>query len=115
MYELENGDCFRSDFKDMVEYLDSVSDIYTEFKTKNLKLTQSQSMDDQSTSAIAKTTRIPSHVFGVHNIGNTCFFNSTMQALNATRELVDFYVTNQDMFEEEDHLLNCKGSLPSNF
>ena len=105
MYELENGDCSKQTFRDMLEFQDSISDSYTEFKTKQIKPSKSQSMEDQGNSAIAKTTRIPSHVFGIHNIGNTCFFNSTMQALNATRELVDFYVSNQGMFEEEDQLL----------
>lgn len=109
MYELENGDCSKPEFKNMLEFQDSISDIYTEFKTKLFSQTsQSQSMDDQSSSSLAKSTRIPSHVFGIHNIGNTCFFNSTMQAMNATRELVDFYVSNQDMFEEHDQLLMCR-------
>lgn len=108
MYQLENGDCSLSHFKDMVDFQDTVNDIYTEFKTDQFAKSRSQEAGDQSTSAIAKTTRIPSHVFGIHNIGNTCFFNSTMQACNATRELVDFYVSNQDMFEDEDHLLMSK-------
>ncbi len=108
MYELENGDCSLAHFKDMVEYQDSVNDIYTEFKTSQFAKSKSQEVGDQSRSAIAKTTRIPSHVFGIQNIGNTCFFNSTMQACNATRELVDFYISNQEMFENEDSLLMCK-------
>lgn len=113
MYELGNGDCHKAHFKDMVEYQDSINDLYLEFKTKFLNKSSSQTMEDQGVSSIAKTSRIPSHVFGVQNIGNTCFFNSTMQALNATRELVDFYVSNQDMFEEQDQLLMSRLLLTS--
>ena len=110
MYELGNGDCSLAEFKDMVEFQDSINDLFIEFKTKSFAVnrTQSEQMEDQSSSSIAKTTRIPSHVFGVQNIGNTCFFNSTMQAMNATRELVDFYCSNQELFDDEDQTLSSK-------
>lgn len=91
----------------MCDFHDAVSDIFTECKTKLLGAKKGNSMDEeQATSALVKSTRIPSHVFGVQNIGNTCFFNSTMQALNATRELVDFYVSNQEMFEDDSLLMS---------
>lgn len=117
MYELSNGDTTKSDFQNMIKYQDAVSDIYTEFKIKLSSATKSlsQSIEDQGTTALSKSTRIPSHVFGIHNIGNTCFFNSTMQACNATRELVDFYASSQDMFEDEDQLLGSTNLLPRHF
>lgn len=52
--------------------------------------------------------RTKSNVFGIHNIGNTCFFNSTMQALNATRELVDAYIEHKDEFCEEESILGSR-------
>lgn len=106
MYELSNGEASNPKYRDMVDFHDGVSDIFTEFKTKILSNKNEKQMDEeQGGSALVKSSRIPSHVFGVQNIGNTCFFNSTMQALNATRELVDFYVSNQEMFDDDSLLL----------
>ena len=48
------------------------------------------------------------NVFGIHNIGNTCFFNSTMQAMNATRELVDAYLLHKEDFVNEESVLTSK-------
>lgn len=44
-------------------------------------------------------------VFGINNIGNTCFFNSIMQCLNANRSLVNRYIENYENFESYAHLL----------
>ena len=110
MYELENGDTTKLEFRNMIEFQDQISDIYTEYKTKhsNIKRSQSEIMEENCQNELSKSSRIPSHVFGIHNIGNTCFFNSTMQALNATRELVDYYVGSQDTYEDQDQLLSSK-------
>lgn len=110
MYELMNGDTKNPNFVHMIEFQDTVNDIYIEFKTKYVQTSapRLQTMNEEEFSHTLKSTRIPSNVFGVQNIGNTCFFNSTMQALNATRELVDYYVSNHEMFDDYDHLLGSK-------
>lgn len=47
-------------------------------------------------------------VFGSGNLGNTCFFNSAMQCMNATRPLVEQYIDNIERFEEHGPLLKSK-------
>lgn len=50
----------------------------------------------------------PSSVFGIGNLGNTCFFNATMQALNATRSLVNYYLNSAQNFKKNDEILKSK-------
>lgn len=120
-------------FKKLMDFEDEVIATMTQFR-KNAKETMKKKkvassddseeedekgdMDDEleSMSQHSKST-IGSHkspgVFGVNNIGNTCFFNSTMQALNATRELVEYYIDEKNLedFEKYDSILNT-GTLP---
>lgn len=44
-------------------------------------------------------------VFGINNIGNTCFFNSTIQCLNSNRKLVEYYIKNSEDFGAYTHVL----------
>ena len=108
-----------------MDYEDEVIATMSEFrqKDKEAKAKKAGNSDDSeededkmeeeldSISQVSKST-IGSHkssgVFGVNNIGNTCFFNSTMQALNATRELVEYYIDEKNLedFEKYDSILN---------
>jgi ubiquitin C-terminal hydrolase len=47
-------------------------------------------------------------VFGSSNLGNTCFFNSAMQCMNATRPLVEQYIDNRERFTNHGELLKSK-------
>jgi hypothetical protein len=56
------------------------------------------------------TKNYPS-VFGSSNLGNTCFFNSAMQCLNASRPLSEYYISKIEYFSKYDELLKKKLNL----
>lgn len=48
---------------------------------------------------------IPDWTFGIKNLGNTCFFNSVMQCLNASTTFKNYYLKNLTYFSENhEHL-----------
>jgi uncharacterized UBP type Zn finger protein len=64
--------------------------------------------DDLSTYVSPSKKYVGKSVFGSSNLGNTCFFNSAMQCMNATRPLVEQYIENRHRFEENGDLLKSK-------
>ncbi len=100
MYSELGGSQQDPKYKNFLEYEDSVIDTLNEFRE-----TQDQkSGSKMDTEAIPTRAQRNSNIFGISNIGNTCFFNSTMQAMNATRELVQEYMDHKDEFNEYRHL-----------
>lgn len=85
-------------------FSDQVEEVVKAFKTKMLA-PESSSMDIEGAGGSSSPVLKTSHVFGIQNIGNTCFFNSTQQALNATRELVDYYIKHGAEYKDYDTLL----------
>jgi ubiquitin C-terminal hydrolase len=72
---------------------------------------QSHKMDEESAVATGPYPALRSdknfshRMFGVSNIGNTCFFNATMQCLNASRPFVQHYVLSQDEYKKYNEYL----------
>ena len=110
MYNETHGEKEDPAFERLVEFEDKVLELLNFFRQNK----NPSKLDEEMTPGkIVPIHKVPSVVFGIQNIGNTCFFNSTMQALNATRELVDFYVKAKKTgyFEEYDDLLRRTISL----
>jgi len=84
---------------------------------------KSQKMDEEISEAgdqdengpyplVRKSANFKHRMFGVSNIGNTCFFNATMQCLNASRPFVQHYVLSKDEYKKHDDVLGSSLELP---
>ncbi len=93
-------------FKKMVNFEEQVLELLNHFR-QGVQASSEMDEEKQPLEKLVPAHKVPSVVFGIQNIGNTCFFNSTMQALNATRELVSWYVESakSEYFEAYDDLL----------
>lgn len=103
-------------FKNMVKFEEEVLELLNQFRQGKIGGSEMDEEKQQSLGKLVPAHKVPSVVFGIQNIGNTCFFNSTMQALNATRELVGWYVecAKKDYFEPYDDLLRSTIRSPRN-
>lgn len=97
MYGALDGSEDNPKYKNFLDFEDAVIEVLTQFRETDGVQQSGSKMD---TEVVQPRATKNSHVFGISNIGNTCFFNSTMQAMNATRELVQEYIENKDDFEE---------------
>lgn len=101
-----NGDENDQRYQNFIQFEDSVLETLNDFRQK----TSLGAMDkEQAGTKIGY--KASTNVFGIHNIGNTCFFNSTMQAMNATRELVDAYLKHKEDFNAEESILSSRKTL----
>lgn len=81
---------------------------------------QSYQMEDETAvvkspyPALRRDKDFRHRMFGVSNIGNTCFFNATMQCLNASRPFVQHYVLSQDEYKKHNEHLGSKLGLTKN-
>jgi hypothetical protein len=121
--------CYKCDmsFEEMHQMYNEVHGVEEDPRFKNMASFEDQTLEllnqlrqaeeeQPSPAELLPAHKVPSVVFGIQNIGNTCFFNSTMQALNATRELVNFYVESakQEYFYPHDDLLRSSPILRRN-
>lgn len=81
---------------------------------------QSHKMEDETSvaknpyPALRSDKNFGHRMFGVSNIGNTCFFNATMQCLNASRPFVQHYVLSQDEYKKYNEYLGSRLDLTKN-
>lgn len=85
-----------TNFKNLQNYADEIADCI--IATQIVKRKQEMVMAPNKFKGAS--------VFGSSNLGNTCFFNSAMQCLNASRPMVEFYIENYDRFAQNDELLS---------
>lgn len=83
---------------------------------EELSEAQSQKMEEEEDPnktvspypALRSDKNFTHRMFGVSNIGNTCFFNATMQCLNASRPFVQHYVLSQEEYSRYKEALGSR-------
>jgi len=95
------------DFEGKSIKMDEESEVNSSSKGEATTEDAIQEINESETDDILKKSKNFKHrMFGISNIGNTCFFNATMQCLNASKELVEHYVLSQEEFLRYDDILS---------